>query len=787
MKIRTTHYLTVLFVFTTSFLCNAQSIGKDSLSMKKTLSTSLLRVGGFWSLNGNSGTNTDENFIGTTDSRDLIFKNNNVFSGKLGFVNTSFGYNVGQGGFYNVNIGRSAGSNSSNRNNINNVSIGENAGKSNISGSLNTFVGSGTGMLNSTGEGNTFIGANAGRYNTIGNSNTALGYQSFSNNSSGSNNIAISNSALELNKTGNNNIALGVWSLQSNVLGNYNIGIGQSAGQLSTGSHNVFLGEAAGNVLRSGDSNLFFGYYSAHSLESGERNIFIGAGSGYYSKLGSNNLFLGNNSGVNSGSKNIAIGDTAGGKVGNGNILLGNSTSINPGFQLNPLNDNILNIGNVIFGYNMNRISSIDNTSLKLGKIGINTTTPNTALEIKSESKGDSGLRFTNLTSSFNPPLSTNDTKKFLSVDLEGDVILQNMPDISINNQLSSNVNMMTNSVNGSSSSAPIVNSISNTLNSSNQLITTVNGVASNPITIPAFSEVDGSVTNELQSLSLSGNTVSISNGNSITLPSTVVTAGNNVTVTGNGSPSTPYVVSSVNTDNQSLTLVGNNLSISNGNTVVLPAFTEVDGSLTNELQTLSQAGNVVTLSNNGGSFTLPTLVDTSIYGDNGSINQATTINNNRVVNMNSRNIWFNTATSPSNGNIYIGSSTSYPNTTGSYKLFVEGGILTEKVKVALRSTANWADYVFEKDYKLMPLNEVEKYISKNKHLPGVDSASDLSKNGLDLAEMQAKHMEKIEELTLYTIEQNKKIELQEIEIKKTNKEVEELKAQVKALIEKTK
>jgi hypothetical protein len=233
--------------------------------------------------------------------------------------------------------------------------------------------------------------------------------------------------------------------------------------------------------------------------------------------------------------------------------------------------------------------------------------------------------------------------------------------------------------------------------------------------------------------------------------------------------------------------LAGNSLSISNGNTVVLPTFTEVDGSVSNELQTLSQAGNVVTLSNNGGSFSLPTLADTSIYGDNGSINQATTINNNRVVNMNSRNIWFNTANSPSNGNIYIGSSTSYPNTTGSYKLFVEGGILTEKVKVALRSTANWADYVFEKDYKLMPLNEVEKYISKNKHLPGIDSASDLSKKGLDLADMQAKHMEKIEELTLYTIEQNKKIELQEIEIKKTNKEVEELKAQVKALIEKTK
>jgi hypothetical protein len=73
---------------------------------------------------------------------------------------------------------------------------------------------------------------------------------------------------------------------------------------------------------------------------------------------------------------------------------------------------------------------------------------------------------------------------------------------------------------------------------------------------------------------------------------------------------------------------------------------------------------------------------------------------------MNSRNIWFNTATSSSNGKIYIGNTTAYPTTTGNYRLYVEGGILTEKVKVALRNSANWADYVFANDYKLMPLQE---------------------------------------------------------------------------------
>ena len=176
----------------------------------------------------------------------------------------------------------------------------------------------------------------------------------------------------------------------------------------------------------------------------------------------------------------------------------------------------------------------------------------------------------------------------------------------------------------------------------------------------------------------------------------------------------------------------------------------------------------------------LPTYVDTSLYQNNGTINQATTINSNRVVDMNDSNIWFNTSTSATNGKIYLGASSIYPNTTGNYKLFVEGGILTEKVKVALRSTSNWADYVFADTYKLMPLKEVEKFVAINKHLPGIDSASELSKNGLDLAEMQSKQMQKIEELTLYIINQNKTIE-------NNQKEMEALKLQVKALIEKTK
>ncbi|MEQ1555149.1 MAG: hypothetical protein ABL929_13270, partial [Ferruginibacter sp.] len=94
------------------------------------------------------------------------------------------------------------------------------------------------------------------------------------------------------------------------------------------------------------------------------------------------------------------------------------------------------------------------------------------------------------------------------------------------------------------------------------------------------------------------------------------------------------------------------------------------------------------------------------------------------------------------------------------YKLYVAEGILAEKVKVALKSSTNWADYVFDKKYKLATLSEVETYINANKHLPGVLSAKELVKNGgIDVNQMFAKQMEKIEELTLYLIELNKKME----------------------------
>ena len=112
-------------------------------------------------------------------------------------------------------------------------------------------------------------------------------------------------------------------------------------------------------------------------------------------------------------------------------------------------------------------------------------------------------------------------------------------------------------------------------------------------------------------------------------------------------------------------------------------------------------------------------------------------------------------------GNVGIG--TTLTNNPNNYKLTVNGKILCEKIKVI--GDVPGADYVFDKDYNLTSLNNLESFIVKNKHLPEVPSADEMKKNGIDLTDMNILLLKKVEELTLHLIEQNKQIE----ELKKEN------------------
>ncbi len=159
---------------------------------------------------------------------------------------------------------------------------------------------------------------------------------------------------------------------------------------------------------------------------------------------------------------------------------------------------------------------------------------------------------------------------------------------VSTTNTISTSGNTITSNVNGVSSTTPSITS--NNLNlTGNNLSTSVNGVASSNVDLtPYLDNTDN------QNLSITGNNLSISGGNSVTLPSadgseTKVNAGTNISVTGSGTTASPYVINNT--------------------------FTEVDGSVTNEIQTLSLVGNTLSLSNGGGDVTLSGGTVTNVSG----------------------------------------------------------------------------------------------------------------------------------------------------------------------------
>jgi hypothetical protein len=110
------------------------------------------------------------------------------------------------------------------------------------------------------------------------------------------------------------------------------------------------------------------------------------------------------------------------------------------------------------------------------------------------------------------------------------------------------------------------------------------------------------------------------------------------------------------------------------------------------------------------------------------------------------------------NGNLGIGTKSP------AERLSVNGKIRAHEIKV---ETANWPDYVFAKDYQLPSLLETEQHIREKGHLSGIPSAEEVKTNGVDLGEMNAKLLKKIEELTLHLIELNKVVEKQQEKLNK--------------------
>lgn len=118
------------------------------------------------------------------------------------------------------------------------------------------------------------------------------------------------------------------------------------------------------------------------------------------------------------------------------------------------------------------------------------------------------------------------------------------------------------------------------------------------------------------------------------------------------------------------------------------------------------------------------------------------------------------------------------------YNLLVGGKILCEELKIKLNSGSTWYDHVLKPEYKLMTLDSLESFITENSHLPDIPSEAEVRENGIMAGEMNGLLLKKVEELTLYMIEQNKNISTQNIQNQMQAKAIADQAEQIKFLKE---
>lgn len=317
--------------------------------------------GNTWKQKGNSATDPDVDFIGTTDNQPVIFRMNNVNAGAIRTGSTFFGKSAG---ILNLTDNNNTGmGNNTLQLNVNgnyNSAVGSYALGNNTAGNYNTAVGVSALYVNQTGSYNTGIGSYSLSQNT-GSYNTALGYRSLESNTNGINNTAAGYAALRVNNTGSYNSAFGMFAL-SNTNASGNTAVGHSALEYNTsgiqntatgmgalaantiGNSNTAMGAYALTVSK-GYTNTAFGAYTLQSHKTNDLNTAIGAFALYRDTTGFNNVGLGYNalSSNITGGNNTALGADAdvnfpginnataigaGAKVSNANCMAFGSTSV---------------------------------------------------------------------------------------------------------------------------------------------------------------------------------------------------------------------------------------------------------------------------------------------------------------------------------------------------------------------------------------------------------------------------------------------------------------------------
>lgn len=315
--------------------------------------------GNTWNRGGNAGTNSQVDFIGTTDNQGLTFKVNNIYAGSINATDNSvtLGEKSGDGPGVTrqdfVGIGDSAAASSTH--NLGSVVIGSKAAS------------------NSTTTGGIAIGYKAAQNTSLTNDGIIIGYEAGKNASQSG--IYIGRESGNANQVPNN-IMIGSASGKNNTTGSANTFVGNSAGFFNiTGGENTFLGSLAGAQNITGGNNTYLGNEASIGNKSGSFNVALGSDAGATDTSGSFNTYLGAGSGLsvnNGGTQNTYVGHGTGVAFSNVDNPLVNATAIGASTRVRKSNT-------VILGTNAN--------------VGINTDNPLYKLHVAGKARIDDTLR----------------------------------------------------------------------------------------------------------------------------------------------------------------------------------------------------------------------------------------------------------------------------------------------------------------------------------------------------------------------------------------------------------
>jgi hypothetical protein len=651
-------------------------------------------------------------------------------------TNTLFGDSAGNGsaasGTNNSYFGYYAGyaNGSADGGYSNNSFFGYNAGLSTLAGN-NSFFGSGAGLSNHYGSGNAFFGYNAGYANTTASYNSFFGYLAGSSNTIGDSNSFFGSRAGQSNSSGSQNAFFGTGAGQSNYSGDGNAFFGYNAGYANvTASYNSFFGYQAGATNTNGLNNSFFGFDAGYS-NRGQNNSFIGSSAGYSNTRGNENAFFGYDAGYSntSGSYNSYFGSNAG---RSSSSFTSNNSFYGYGAGYSNTGDD-----NSFFGSNAGRsnLSATRNSFTGSGAGYSNSNGSDNAFF-----GYDAG--YSNTSGGYNSYFGSNagrSSAMFTSGNSFYGYSAGYFNTASNNSFFGRNAGFF-NTTGENNSMFGLDSGQQNTTGSENTFVGHAAGMSntaeSNNSFIGASSDGAAGITNA----TAIGYRAKVTQSNSLVLGGingvNGATADTNV---GMGTTSPNYRLHIYHTGTYPRIYV-------QGDTGRYPGFQLGFDSAGSKVALV----RAVEQETNGTALQFYTRTDASAMVQGMVINDV--------------------------GNVGIGTANPTERLQVAGNLKVSGAILYGAPEMEL------PDFVFESNYDLMPIRELERFIAREKHLPNVPKASEIREKGLNLSEFQMKLLEKIEELTLYTVQQAKVIGQKDAEITGLNARLAALEQAVERL-----